>query len=148
MPKRLFSGKEAGAGFGSILNQKGDEISHLKANSNKGVFACFRMPTIIGVAAKDLTEIKYDKAEPSKEMTNEVRWYFWDAQTQKVTETLEETWTAVRCGKETKKNIEKGVTGLASARKAIEKHIKNTYLKDVQAPIGAKPTLITWMEIN
>jgi len=148
LPKRLFSGKGAGAGFGPILNQKGDKIAHLKANINKGVFACYRMPTIIGLAAKDLTEVKYDKADPAKEQTNEVRWYFWDAQTQKVTETLEETWTAARCGKDTRRIVEKGVTSLAPARKTIEKHIKNTYLKDVQAPIGAKPVLLAWMEIG
>jgi hypothetical protein len=36
---------------------------------------------------------------------------------------------------------------LADARKTVENHIKNTYLKDVQAPVGAKPELIGWMEI-
>ena len=147
LPKRLFSGKKAGDGFGPILNQKNEVIAHLKANDKKGVFACYRMPTIIGPAPKDLTEVRHEKADPAKEQTNEVRWYFWDAETEKVTETLEETWTAVRCSKDTKRIIEKGVTELAPARKAIEKHIKNTYLKDVQAPVGAKPTLLAWMEL-
>jgi superfamily II DNA/RNA helicase len=148
LPKRLFSGKKAGDGFGPILNQKNEVIAHLKANDKKGVFACYRMPTIIGPAPKDLTEVRHEKADPAKEQTNEVRWYFWDAETEKVTETLEETWTAVRCSKDTKRIIEKGVTELAPARKAIEKHIKNTYLKDVQAPIGSKPILLAWMEIS
>jgi superfamily II DNA or RNA helicase len=148
LPKRLFSGKKAGDGFGPILNQKNEVIAHLKANDKKGVFACYRMPTIIGPAPKDLTEVRHEKADPAKEQTNEVRWYFWDAETEKVTETLEETWTAVRCSKDTKRIIEKGVTELAPARKAIEKHIKNTYLKDVQAPIGAKPVLLAWMELS
>jgi superfamily II DNA/RNA helicase len=148
LPKRLFSGKKAGDGFGPILNQKNEVIAHLKANDKKGVFACYRMPTIIGPAPKDLTEVRHEKADPAKEQTNEVRWYFWDAETEKVTETLEETWTAARCSKDTKRIIEKGVTELAPARKTIEKHIKNTYLKDVQAPIGAKPVLLAWMEIS
>lgn len=148
LPKRLFSGKKAGDGFGPILNQKNEVIAHLKANDKKGVFACYRMPTIIGPAPKDLTEVRHEKADPAKEQTNEVRWYFWDAETEKVMETLEETWTAVRCSKDTKRIIEKGVTELAPARKAIEKHIKNTYLKDVQAPIGSKPVLLAWMEIS
>jgi hypothetical protein len=106
------------------------------------------MPTILGPAAKVLTEVKHEKADPAKEQTNEVRWYFYDAETEKVTETLEETWTAARCSKGTKRIVQKGVTALAPARKAIEKHIKNTYLKDVQAPIGAKPVLLAWMEIS
>jgi superfamily II DNA or RNA helicase len=147
LPKRLFSGKKAGDGFGPILNQKGEVIAHLKASTSKGIFACYRMPTIIGPAAKVLTEVKYEKAEDVKQ-NGATRWYFWDAETQKVTETLEDTWTAVRCSKDTKRIVEKGVTELATARKVIEKHIKNTYLKDVQAPIGSKPILLAWMEIS
>ncbi len=30
----------------------------------------------------------------------------------------------------------------------VEKHIKNTYLKRVDAPVGVKPTLKCWMELN
>ena len=148
LPRRLFSGKKAGDGFGPVLNQKGEVIAHLKAGTNKGIFACYRMPTIIGPAAKVLTEVKYEKAEPAAEHTSEVRWYFWDAETQKVSELLEDTWTAVRCNKDTKRIVKQGVTKLAPARKAIEKHIKNTYLKDAQAPIGAKPILLAWMELS
>ena len=147
LPKRLFSGKKAGDGFGPILNQKGEEIAHLKASTNKGIFACYRMPTILGPAAKVLTEVKYEKAEDVKQ-NGETRWYFWDAETEKISELLEDTWTAVRCSKDTKRIVKQGVTKLSPARKAIEKHIKNTYLKDAQAPIGAKPVLLAWMEIS
>ena len=31
---------------------------------------------------------------------------------------------------------------------AVERHIKNSYLKQVQAPIGVKPLLKCWMELN
>lgn len=38
---------------------------------------------------------------------------------------------------------------LAKARKHLEKHIKNTYLKSLQAPLDApKPKLVAWMELN
>ena len=37
---------------------------------------------------------------------------------------------------------------LSQIRAKIEKHIKNTYLKQVQAPIGVKPVLKAWMELN
>ena len=30
----------------------------------------------------------------------------------------------------------------------VEKHLKNTYLKSTQAPVGVKPVLKTWMELN
>ena len=30
----------------------------------------------------------------------------------------------------------------------LKKHIKNTYLKKVEAPLGVNPKLLAWMEIN
>ena len=93
----------------------------------------------------EYTQEKYD---PQQHAQNEVKWYFRDAETGKISEVLEETWTAVRCAMDTERIIEQGVTKLAPARKAIEKHIKNTYLKDIQAPVGAKPQLVAWMEIG
>ena len=37
---------------------------------------------------------------------------------------------------------------LSEIRAKVEKHIKNTYLKQVQAPIGVKPALKAWMELS
>ncbi len=37
---------------------------------------------------------------------------------------------------------------LRPVRLKIEQHIKNTYLKQMQAPVGIKPTLKCWMELN
>ena len=148
LPRRLFSGKKAGTGFGPILSKRGDEVDRLEPNLRPGLFACYRMPPIVAPAAENLTEYTQEKYEPAKYPQGEVKWYFRDAKTGKITEVLEETWTAVRCSQDTKRVVQKGVTELAKPRKAIEKHIKNTYLKDVQAPIGAKPTLVAWMEID
>jgi hypothetical protein len=37
---------------------------------------------------------------------------------------------------------------LSEIRKKIEKHIKNTYLRRVQAPQGVRPALKAWMELS
>jgi hypothetical protein len=37
---------------------------------------------------------------------------------------------------------------LSDIRAAIEKHIKNTYFKLVQAPVGVKAALKAWMELG
>jgi hypothetical protein len=37
---------------------------------------------------------------------------------------------------------------LSEIRVHIEKNIKNTYLKQVQAPIGVRATLKVWMELS
>ncbi|MHC4281413.1 MAG: helicase-related protein [Planctomycetota bacterium] len=148
LPRRLFSGKKAGAGFGPIINRRGEIIERLEPNLRPGLFACYRMPPIVGKAAENLMEVTQEKYDPEKHPQGEVKWYFRDNETEKISKVLEETWTAVRCSQDTKRVVKQGVTKLAPARKAIEKHIKNTYLKDIQAPIGAKPTLVAWMEIT
>jgi hypothetical protein len=37
---------------------------------------------------------------------------------------------------------------LSEIRATIEKHIKNSYFKKVQAPVGVKATLKAWMELS
>ena len=37
---------------------------------------------------------------------------------------------------------------LIAIRKKMDKHLKNTYLKKVQAPVGVNPVLVCWMELN
>ena len=37
---------------------------------------------------------------------------------------------------------------LLDIRKRIESHIRNSYLKRVDAPVGVKPRLRCWMELN
>ncbi len=37
---------------------------------------------------------------------------------------------------------------LSDIRAKLDKHVKNTYLKKVQAPVGVKPVLKAWMELN
>ena len=144
----MFTGKKTGAGFGPIIDRRGEEIDRLEPNLKPGLFACYRMPPIVGKAAENLMEYTQEKYDPQKHARGEVKWYFWDTETKKISEVLEETWTAIRCSQDTKRVVKQGVTKLALARKAIERHIKNTYLRDIQAPIGAKPTLVAWMEIN
>jgi SNF2 family DNA or RNA helicase len=148
LPRRLFSGKKAGAGFGPILNRRGEEVRRIDLNLRPGLFACYRMPPVVGKAAANLMELTQEKYDPEQHPRGEVRWYFRDAETGNVTEVLERTWAAVRCVQGTERKVEQGVSNLADARKAIEKYIKNTYLKDVQAPVGAKPTLLAWMEVS
>lgn len=148
LPKRLFSGKQISAGFGPVRNRKGEEIERIAPCLSAGIFACYRMPPVLGSAAKDLSELKNTVYDPKKHDRNrEVKWYFRDAQSGKITEDLSQNWAAVRCLPDTERRMKQGASLIADARKSIEKHIKNTWLRDVQSPIGAKAELICWMEI-
>lgn len=148
LPKRLFSGKIVGDGFESVMNADGKPVADLEPNMKPGLFCCYQMPTIIDQAAKDLLDVKYEVYDSTKHLPGEVRWYFYDFESNKVTEDLKDTWTAVKCKRGTPRYVSKGVENLTEARMAIEKHIKNTYLRDAQTPIGAKPTLMAWIETS
>jgi len=39
------------------------------------------------------------------------------------------------------------IAGAIVYRARVEKHIKNTYLQRVDAPVGVKPALRCWMEL-
>ena len=148
LPRRLFSGKAAGEGFGPVYNKRGQEIERIAPFDRPGVFACYRMPPVIGKAADNLLEVSNETYDLAKHGLGQVRWYFLDAETGQITENLEQAWAAVRCTPETGRTVNTGPGKLKEVQKIIEKHIKNTYLKKTQAPIGAKPTLLAWMEIN
>jgi hypothetical protein len=54
----------------------------------------------------------------------------------------------VRCDPETPRRHEISGKTLVEIRAKVEKHVKNTYLKQVQAPIGVTPLLKCWMELS
>ena len=54
----------------------------------------------------------------------------------------------IRSAPETPRKHDMPQQTLSEIRIKIEKHIKNTYLKQVQAPIGVKPRLKAWMELS
>jgi hypothetical protein len=54
----------------------------------------------------------------------------------------------IRCQPDTPRRVEMTAEALRTVRLKIEQHIKNTYLKQMQAPVGVRPTLKCWMELN
>ncbi|MCG3209817.1 MAG: RNA polymerase-associated protein RapA [Anaerolineae bacterium] len=120
LPLRVFSGK----GW--------DDTPSATA---RALFLCYRLP------AKDAL---------SGEWTDEAsitRWYLYDL----VTETIEEEATRIfehiRCQPDTQRKTVAPQQTLSDIRAALDKHIKNSYEKKVQAPIGTKSTLLAWMEL-
>ncbi|HNW07864.1 MAG: DEAD/DEAH box helicase family protein [Verrucomicrobia bacterium] len=139
LPGRVFSGRE-----------------HPQAGP-KAVFFCYALPA----EAKGLDGSGADKTESEKQntetggdapaWTTEARkaaWYLYDLAGGKILERAEEIVAFVRSGPETARRVILPETELRDARLRVEKHIKNTYLKQVQAPVGVKPVLACWMELN
>ena len=122
LPMRLFSGKDVTEEPPPFLNRDSEPIP-LERVGDTGVFCCYEMPN------------------------GEIKWYFYDADVDEVIGNVEDIWPEIRCDENTDRWTESGPGGLVDARKKIEHHIRS-YLRDIQAPMGAKPKLITWMEIS
>ena len=122
LPMRLFSGKNVDDEPSPFLNRDGETIP-LKRHGSEGLFCCYEMPN------------------------GEIKWYFYDREIDDVLDNVEEIWPEIRCSEDTMRWTEGGPGGLTDERKRIERHIR-TYLMRIQAPMGAKPKLIAWMEIS
>jgi hypothetical protein len=106
------------------------------AKGLRGVFFCYALPAL-------------DKEE--NEFTEEAgttRWYLYDLDRETILEEPSEIVDSIRSRPETPRRCALEEVTLLGVRKEIEKHIKNTYLKRVDAPVGVKPKLRCWMELN
>jgi hypothetical protein len=122
LPGRVFSGKQ-----------------HIKPGT-RAVFFCFARPAL-------------DESGQWTESAGDVTWYVYTLADEKVVESPAHLSTAsmadlIRSTADTPRRTVIPQPTLAAARKAVEKHIKNTYLKAAQAPLGIKPTLKAWMGLN
>lgn len=106
------------------------------AKGLRGVFFCYALPAL-------------DKEKD--EFTEEAgitRWYFYDLDRKAVLEEPGEIVSSIRSKPGTPRRCSTDEKELLTIRKQIDRHIKNSYLKRVDAPVGVKPRLRCWMELN
>jgi superfamily II DNA or RNA helicase len=118
LPGGIFSGKK------------------LQSAGVRGVFLCYSLPA-------------FDKSK--EEFTHDAgstRWYLYDVVRETVMEDPTSIDRFVKSSHDTQRHCEMSSELLVSAKAAVEKHIKNTYLRRVDAPVGVKPALKCWMELN
>jgi superfamily II DNA or RNA helicase len=118
LPGALFSGRER---------------AH---NGARGVFFCYALPAL----DKDAGEFT--------EEAGTTRWYLFDLDRDAVVEEPGEIVSSIRSKPETPRHCATEQKTLVEIRATVEKHIKNTYLKRLDAPVGVRPALKCWMELN
>ena len=125
LPGRVFSGK-----------------THLQP-STQAVFFCYGLP------GKDTTI-----TEPAQESdawtlsAGYTQWLLLNLQTGKIDNDAAAIDAVIACAPDTPRHCQIAQITLSEARAQIEKHLKNGYLRQVQAPLGVLPQLIAWMELN
>ena len=139
LPGRVFSGKE-----------------HTKPGA-KALFLCYALPaedkSQCGAGVSPAGSAGVPPASPSETANwtteaGKAGWYLYDLATGKILEQPKEIVAFVRSTPETPRHVNLPQTELHDVRLKVEKHIKNTYLKQVQAPVGVKPVLKCWMELG
>lgn len=124
LPLRIFSGKRASEEPPLLVDRNGEPIS-LNRTGARGVFCCYQMPE-----------------------SGEIRWYFYNSDTDEVVTDLEGIWPDVRCGDNASRYAVSGQQVVKKARRQIERYIERTYLLSIQAPLGTKLKLIAWLEVS
>jgi hypothetical protein len=125
-PGRVFSGKQ-----------------HPKPDT-KSVFFCYSLPA----PSAEQQDVKETDADVWTEEAGFTKWYLYDLATEKVVEEPSEIINLIRSTPDTPRFRAIADTTLSELRVKIDKYIKNTYLKQVQAPIGVKAKLKAWMELS
>lgn len=123
-PGRVFSGKEH------------------PSSEAKAVFFCYRMPK------PDYAMEAVDGNLPWTEEAGETKWYLYNLADGAILDEPAQVVDLIRSKPDTPRVCEIEQKTLSQIRVKIEKHIKNTYLKNMQAPLGVKPILKAWMELN
>jgi superfamily II DNA or RNA helicase len=106
------------------------------ARGARGVFFCYALPAL----DKESGEFTEDAGT--------TRWYLYDLDREVIAEEPGEIVASIRSKVDTPRKCTTKEKTLVELRAKVEKHIKNTYLKRVDAPVGVKPALRCWMELN
>ena len=102
----------------------------------RGVFFCYALPALDRNAGEFTEE------------AGTTRWYFYNADRDEIVEGAENIVESVRSVPETPRRVSIGAEHLLEIRGKVLKHITDSYLKRVDAPVGVKPQLRCWMELT
>lgn len=107
-----------------------------QAKGARGVFFCYALPALDKEAGEFTEE------------AGTTRWYLYDLDRDTILEEPGEIVASIRSKPHTPRKCTTEEKTLVELRAKVEKHIKNSYLKRIDAPVGVKPALRCWMELN
>lgn len=132
-------------GLEDMLNALPDAVfsgmEHLKPGA-QAVFFCYARP------GHDAKESASTDEDVWTQQHGDVQWYLHDLATGEVHENAFAMAELIRATPQTPRKTKIERLKLSDSRIAVEKHIAKTYLKKVQAPVGVKPVLKAWIELN
>lgn len=109
---------------------------HRLKKGTRGVFFCYALPAL------DNETYEFTEAAGT------TRWYLYDLDRDAILEEPAEIIDSIHSKPNTPRKCITEEKTLIDIRNKLKKHIKNTYLKRVDAPVGVSPSLKCWMELN
>jgi hypothetical protein len=109
----------------------------------RGVFFCYALP-----AAEPGSNGKAATAAAWTEEAGRTAWYLFDVADEKILDDAAQLEGLIGSAPDTPAEFSMERDRVADIRSRVERHIRNTYLKSVQAPVGVKPGLKAWMELS
>lgn len=106
-----------------------------KFSQNKGLFFCYNLP----IKKMDGTWSDGD---------GRTVWYTISTDTMEIVDNTYQIWQTIRCEQSEQRAVAISPEDFAECKKKIESYINRTYMRSIQAPIGIKPKLITWMQLT
>jgi len=106
--------------------------------STQAVFFCYRLP-------------RPDQSQPElpwTDETGETRWFLYQLASEAILEDPSAIIGVIRSTPDTPRHCEQPQSRLAEIRRKVEAHIKTTWTRRMNAPVGVKPILNAWMEIG
>lgn len=110
-------------------------FSGKSSNGNAGVFFCYELPS----KRSDGTWTNGDGI---------YRWFLLNSETSNILENPYEIWQTIRCMPEEPRLLNITAKDFADIRKKMESYLSKSYMRAIQAPVGIKPRLVTWMQLN
>ena len=104
------------------------------ASTRKGFFFCYELPS----KRADGTWTDGDGL---------YRWYLVDPENDVITDQTYEIWKAIMCGMDEARVLTVSEDQFKKVRKKVDTYIKKNYMRAVQAPVGVKPRLVSWMQL-
>lgn len=101
---------------------------------NSGFFFCYELPT-------KRTDGKWTEGDGL------YRWYFIKDGSDQVSEQVYDIWKLIQCTPDTNRVLVTTEELFAERRKIVESYIKKSYMRAIQAPLGIKIRLVTWMQL-
>lgn len=102
--------------------------------NKKGIFFCYRLPIKVDDNNWDIN-------------SGICKWYLLNIEDNVIEEFTYNIWKQIKSSEQEIRIVSITAGDFIKYKKVIDNHIRKTYLKAVQAPIGVKQKLISWMEL-